>query len=230
MRCLIVLWSCVSAVALASCGPRPVPNPGPGQSTEAAVTEAGFPAPAGLYKLDPSHASLIFRASHLGFSFYTGSFATFDAVLSFTPDDPGAMEVSASIDVSSLVVPTPPEGFVAALLGEAWFNTGAHPEIHFQSTSITQTGPRLARVDGVLTFLGTRAPLSFEAEFVGGYPGFLPYDPQARIGFTASGSLHRSDFGMTGGLPPEGSNMGVADAVSFRIDAEFLGPPTPEAD
>ena len=37
---------------------------------------------------------------------------------------------------------------------------------------------------------------------------------------TASGMLNRSDFGMTTGLPPEGSTMGVGDAVEFSIEAE----------
>ena len=51
-----------------------------------AAESAGPPAmaplaapPAGTYKLDKSHASLILRASHLGFSTYTTRFSRFDA-------------------------------------------------------------------------------------------------------------------------------------------------------
>ena len=212
MRYDIVLSSVFFATVLTGCEPEEPPTLAPVE----------VDAPAGLYKLDPYHASLVFRADHLGFSFYTGSFATFDAVLTFDPADIEAMAVAASIDVASLVIPTPPPGFRETMLGPAWFNAAAHPEITFESTSVSQTGPRTARVDGVMRFLGAEAPLSFDAEFVGGYAGFPPYDPQARIGFTASGTLNRSDFGMTEGLPPEGSTMGVANEISFRIDAEFL--------
>lgn len=218
MRYSIVLWPIFSAALLSGCGPAKPPAP----------TAAEITAPAGTYTLDPYHASLVFRADHLGFSFYTGSFATFDAMLTFDPASVESMAVIASIDVASLVIPTPPPGFRDTMLGPAWFNAAAHPEIIFESTAVTQTGPRTARVDGVMRFLGAAAPLSFDAEFVGGYAGFPPYDPQARIGFTASGVLNRSDFGLTEGLPPEGSTMGVADEISFRIDAEFLGPPAPE--
>ena len=227
------LISLLSAAALlVSCGPGAESRAGPQAAGDIAAAPApaeDFTPPAGLYKLDPYHASIVFRADHLGFSFYTGSFAAFDATLNLDPANLDATEVSAAIGVPSLRIPAPPEGFFETLMGAAWFNADAHPEISFASTSVTQTGPRTARIDGVMTFLGTRAPLSFDAEFLGGYPGFRPYDPQARIGFTAHGSLNRTDFGLTEGLPPEGSNMGVADPVSFRIDAEFLGPPAPEA-
>ena len=35
--------------------------------------------PAGAYKLDKSHASLVLRANHMGFSTYTTRFSRFDA-------------------------------------------------------------------------------------------------------------------------------------------------------
>ena len=50
-------------------------------------------------------------------------------------------------------------------------------------------------------------------------------DPQARIGFSAHGSLLRSDYGMTFGIPEPGSRMGVSDEVDVIIEAEFSGPP-----
>ena len=83
------------------------------------------------------------------------------------------------------------------------------------------------RVTGEMTMLGTTAPLVLDATFNGGYAGFRPYDPNARIGFSAHGSLHRSDWGLVVGLPPEGTNLGVGDIVEFFIEAEFSGPPTP---
>lgn len=204
-----------------------------GALREIAARQAGpaladIAAPAGEYRLDKSHASLVFRVSHIGFSNYTGQFSGFDATLQFDPDAPEAMSATATIDVSSLLIPAPPEGFHAELMGPDWFNAGAFPQMTFRSTKVTQTGPRTATVEGALTLLGATAPVTMEAEFLGGYEGFRPYDPNARIGFSAYGTLSRSDFGFTYGLPAEGSTMGVGDAVSFQIDAEFSGPPAPE--
>jgi polyisoprenoid-binding protein YceI len=60
--------------------------------------------------------------------------------------------------------------------------------------------------------------------FNGGYAGH-PFDPAARIGFSAEGSFKRSDFGVSAGVPAAGSSFGVSDEVQVVIEAEFTGPP-----
>ncbi len=183
-------------------------------------------ARAGVYRLDKHHASLVFAVDHLGFSNYVGQFTRFDATLTIDPAAPEAAMLTATVDPASLSIPAPPEGFLETLLGADWFNTVTFPEIRFVSTAIVQISPTEAEVTGNLTFLGATAPITFMTRFNGAYPGFEPYDPNARAGFHASGSLNRSAFGMTYGLLPEGTTMGVGDKVEFWIDAEFTGPPT----
>lgn len=215
----------VSLLVLAACS-GPAQNAAETAPVDAAPDE--ITVPAGAYTLDKSHASLVFQVNHIGFSNYTGLFSDFDAALQFDPQAPETMSVEAVIDVSSLVIPAPPEGFRETLMGPDWFKAADHPQMTFRSTKVTQTGPRTATVEGELTMLGATAPVTLEAEFIGGYPGYPPYDPNARIGFSAHGTLARSDFGFTQGLPPEGTTMGVGDLVSFEFDGEFSGPPTPE--
>ncbi|PKP81201.1 MAG: polyisoprenoid-binding protein [Alphaproteobacteria bacterium HGW-Alphaproteobacteria-18] len=228
---LILAAFCISACANAPETPAPQPL---AADTVTAVAPV-FPDPslangaaAGVYRLDKSHASLVFAADHLGFSNYVGQFTRFDATLTIDPAAPETATLTATIDPTSLTIPAPPEGFLDALLGPDWFNSAAFPEITFVSTAIRQTSPAEADVTGNLTFLGATLPVTFSARFNGAYPGFPPYDPNARAGFHASGSLSRSAFGMTYGLPPEGSTMGVGDEVKFWIDAEFTGPPAEE--
>lgn len=227
----------VMTSALAACGPADNNAAATGgeaaannnsATQNATASPAETTAPAGEYRLDKYHASLVWRADHLGYSFYTGSFSDFDVTMQFDPENPEAMSVTAEIDVASLSIPTPPEGFFDELMGPDWFQADAFPKIAYRSTGVTQTGPDTARVDGEMTFLGQTAPVSLNVTFNGGYEGFHPLDPQGRIGFSAEGSLKRSAFGMTYGLPPEGSNMGVGDEVTFRFDGELLGPPLPE--
>lgn len=182
--------------------------------------------PAGDYTLDPTHASLIFRVDHLGFSHYTARFTRFDAGLRFDPRQPAAAELEASVDARSLETdfPFPDQvDFDAQLLGEEWLHAAEHPQMTFHSTKVSMTGPNTARIEGELTLRGVTAPVALEATFNGGYAGH-PMDPNARIGFSARGSLRRSTFGMTFGLPAPGTTMGVGDQVEVIIEAEFSGP------
>ena len=68
-----------------------------------------------------------------------------------------------------------------------------------------------------------------DATYNGGYAKH-PMDLQARVGFSAHGVLRRSDYGLTGGIPAAGSNLGVGDQVAVIIESEFIGPPAPKAD
>jgi len=63
-----------------------------------------------------------------------------------------------------------------------------------------------------------------DATYNGGYAGH-PMDPQARVGFSAHGVLRRSDFGIAGGIPQVGTNLGVGNQVAITIESEFNGPP-----
>ena len=225
----------LAAAAFSACTSAP-DAPSPEAAPAAAAIAPMIPDPAlangagaGVYTLDKHHASLVFAADHLGFSNYVGQFTRFDATLTIDPAAPEAATLTATVDPTSLTIPSPPEGFLETLLGPEWFNTAAFPEITFTSTQIIQTGPSDAEVTGNLTFMGATLPVTFEARFNGAYPGYPPYDPNARAGFHAAGSLSRSAFGMTYGLPPEGSTMGVGDTVKFWIDAEFTGPPAEAA-
>jgi polyisoprenoid-binding protein YceI len=228
----------LAALSLGACTSAPEAAAPPAPAWDASPAAAIAPiipdpalangAAAGVYQLDKHHASLVFAADHLGFSNYVGQFTRFDATLTIDPAAPEAATLKATVDPTSLIIPNPPEGFLESLLGPDWFNTSAFPEIRFTSTSLTQTSPTEAEVTGDLTFLGATLPVTFSARFNGAYEGFPPHDPNARAGFHASGSLSRSAFGMTYGLPPEGSAMGVGDEVKFWIDAEFTGPPAKE--
>lgn len=211
----------LAALSLLGCAPaQHAPTP-------EAVTVVSD-APAGEYQLDRSHADLTFRVNHIGFSMYTGRFSDFDATLQFDPANPEAMRLEASVNVASLVLPAPPEGFVAEMLGPQWFDTAQFPTMMFRSTSVELTSANTARVTGDLMLHGVTKPVALDVTFNGGYAGH-PMDPNGRIGFSARGSLRRSEFGMGYGVPPPGSTMGVGEDVEIVIETEFTGPPMAQA-
>ena len=187
--------------------------------------------PAGEYVLDKSHASLLFRVSHMGFSGYTARFRRFDAKLTFDPKNPAAASVTATIDAKSIETdyPDPTQlDFNAQLQSEAWLDTARFSEMTFRSTKVDASVPDRLKVEGELTLRGVTRPVVLDARLNGGYAGFQ-MDPHARIGFSARGALKRSEFGMSLGIPEPGSNMGVGDTVEVIIEAEFTGPAWHEA-
>ena len=192
-------------------------------------TAAGKPPaqalPAGHYALDKAHSTITFKVSHLGFSFYTASFSRFDATFDGDPVHPAKAALSAAIDATSLTLPTPPEGFLKELLGPQWLNAGAHPQMTYQSRRITSSGKNTARVIGDFTLNGTTVSVPLAVTFNGGYRGVAGMDPNARAGYSAHGTLIRSEFGVKAGIPAKGTTMGVGDRVDFVIEAEFIGPP-----
>lgn len=196
----------------------------PAGEAPAAAPTGAVEVPAGTYKLDKAHASLLFRVDHLGFSKYVGRFKTFDAELQFDPAAPADARVSVTVDANSLDVENPPPGFLDELKGPQWLDTAQYPEMKFETKSVEVTGEKTARILGDFTMHGVTKPVLLEATFNGGYAGH-EMDPQARIGFSARGQLLRSAFGVAYGVPAPGTTMGVSDAVEIMIEAEFSGPP-----
>jgi polyisoprenoid-binding protein YceI len=193
------------------------------QSSESA---AAAQVPAGDYSLDNAHASLIFRVSHLGFSYYTARFKRFDAELAFDPANLAAARVTVTIDARSIETDFPDPAkldFNVQLQNEQWLDTAKYPQITFRSTKIEVTAPNATRVTGNLDLHGVTRPVTLDAKFNGGYAGH-PLDPHARIGFSARGTLKRSEFGVAYGVPPAGSTFGVGDEIEVIIETEFSGP------
>lgn len=183
--------------------------------------------PAGQYTLDRSHASLLFRVNHLGFSRYTARFKRFDATLKFDPRAIETASVIVTVDAASIETDFPDPlqvDFNEELRGPNWLDAKRNPQIVFASRRVLKLTPKDFQIEGDLTLRGVTRPVVLAASYNGGYAGFA-MDPNARIGFSAHGTLKRSQFGMTAGIPPPGSTIGVGDEVEIIVEAEFSGPP-----
>jgi polyisoprenoid-binding protein YceI len=234
----------LALVTLAACAQKDAPPPTtnePAQATSAPAAEpAGEPSrtaalapdvPAGDYQMDPAHSSLIFRVDHMGFSKYTLRFRRFDAQLRFDPRNLTATQLSATVEPRSIETdfPDPKYNFNAELAGPQWLDAAKFPEIAFRTTRVEDLGNQAMRVHGELSMRGVTRPIVLDATYNGGYVGH-PMDPHARVGFSARGLLRRSEFGISGGIPPAGGNMGVGDQVAIVIESEFNGPAMAKVD
>jgi polyisoprenoid-binding protein YceI len=170
--------------------------------------------PGGIYVLDPTHSSIVFRVSHLGTSYYTGRFNRFSATLDFDSKHPENSKLIAIIDPAS--IDTHNAELEEQLKDEKNLNVERYLRIDFVSLKSERTGPATGRVEGNLTMLGVSQPVMMNVTFNGWTQHFIKKVPV--IGFSATGALKRSLFGYTNLLPAIGDN------VTFEIQAEFDQP------
>lgn len=186
-------------------------------------------APAGHYQLDKSHASLLLRVSHLGFSTYSTRFSRFDAQLTFDPAKPETARLVTTIDAKSLELADAPPQCNDIVQGPQFLDSAKFPKIVFRSQSVRMTGEKSMEISGNLDLHGVTRPIVLTGTFNGGYAGMSNMDPHARIGFSAHGSFKRSDFGIVSFIPAPGTTMGVGDLIDVSIEVEFTGPPLADA-
>lgn len=178
---------------------------------------------AGQYVLDRGHSRLVFKVNHLGFSTFISLFTDLQADLDFNPEDPASMKVVARVQTASLEThyQDPALDFNAIITGPDFLDAAQFPEITFTSTSVVLTGPETADVTGDLTLHGVTRPITLQVTYNGGWGAMSLDVTGARIGFSATGTLLRSEFGLGYGVPAPGSEMGVSDAVELEIETEF---------
>ena len=168
--------------------------------------------PAGAYSLESAHSQLLFSIAHLGLTDYYGRFDRLSGTLNFDPKAPEKSSVTVSIDTSS--VDTPSGGINDELKGSV-FGVRAFPSATFKSTSVTRTGQDTGRMEGNLTIKGVTKLVTLDVVFSGGEDD--PLNGDYALGFKATGTIKRTDFGLTG---MEWEPL-VGDDVSLIIDAMF---------
>lgn len=98
-----------------------------------AETPAPAELPAGAYRLDPEHATLLFKVDHLGFSQLVGRFNRVDGTLDFDPEAPETSRLSAESDRASIDFDLPQ--FEEKPRGPDWFDVARFPVARFAAPS-----------------------------------------------------------------------------------------------
>jgi len=191
---------------------------GGAQAAHATCPTAGLPpqvtcgtrdpsaATAGTYAIDPNHAAVIARVSHLDYSRSVFRFDRVKGILAWNPAAPAKSNLSVTVETAS--IDTNVAGFATELAGEGFLKSKAFPEATFVSTAFRRTSPTHGEVDGDLTLLGKTRRITFKVDLVGAGKGF----GHPRMGIHAETRITPVDFGLTPLL---------ADPIELVIDVEF---------
>lgn len=168
------------------------------------------------FLLDPTHASVLFGISHLGFSINYGRFNTVEGAFTLDKEAPEKSSVVVTIDAASL--DTSHEKRDEHLRGPDFFDVTKYPTLVYKSTSVKLTGEKTAVVTGDLSLHGVTKPVPLNVTLLSTGPH--PRDATKTVaGFSARGTLKRSDFGMAYGTPL------VGDEVEIIISLEAIKQP-----
>tara|TARA_R100001244_G_scaffold39766_1_gene35666 strand:+ start:47300 stop:47926 length:627 start_codon:yes stop_codon:yes gene_type:complete len=171
---------------------------------------------AGTYTADPSHSLIAWEANHFGFSDYIGLFGDVAGTLKIDPANLTEARVDVTIPISK--VTTASAGLTEHLLRAG--KDGAKPDFfgpdpidaRFVSTSVNAAG-NAAIIDGNLTLNGITKPVTLDVEFSGA--GNNPYNKKLTVGFSATTTIKRSEFGINTAIPL------VSDEVELEIHVAF---------
>ena len=177
----------------------------------ASVASAAQAAPV-AYKIDPAHLSVAFIVNHLGFANMIGRFNTAAGEVAFDKDAVHNSAVTVTIDAAS--IDTAHAKRDDHLRSPDFFNAKEFPKITFKSTKIEKTGDKTGKLHGDLTLLGTTKPVVLDVTF--NKEGVSPASKLETVGFSARGTIKRSDFGMKYGVP------NIGDEIQLLIEAEAV--------
>jgi polyisoprenoid-binding protein YceI len=164
-------------------------------------------APAGTYAVDPDHASVIARVSHLRYSWSIFRFDKVSGTMKWDPANPANSSITAKVETASITSNV--KGFAQELSSDNFLKSTAFPEATLVSSAFRPMSTRRGKVDGQLTLMGKTRPVTFDVELVGAGKGFAD---RPRIGVSARGTINPVDFG----LPPL-----FGDAIEIVLDVEF---------
>ena len=166
--------------------------------------------PSSVWTIDKSHSELTFGIRHI-VSRVRGTFRQWSGTV--TIPDPVNWERGSSVDVTiqTASIFTDNDKRDAHLRTSDFFLADSFPTITFRSTRIERAGTK-AKIHGNLTMRGVTKPVVLDAEFLG-----LQGRDAQRIGFAATTTINRLDYGVAWNRALEGGGVTLGDDVEIGI-------------
>jgi polyisoprenoid-binding protein YceI len=178
-----------------------------------ACLSSAWAAPV-AYELNKDHTDVTFTINHAGLSMKHGSFGDVSGKLQLDTERLSASTVEVTVAVNSIYTSHVKRD--QDLQSEQFFDAAHFPTMHFVSTKVAAISAAELDVTGDLTLHGVTLPLVLHARI--NNIGKSPFGGVQTAGFTAVGTLKRSDFGIKTMIPL------IGDDVSLTIDTEFAVP------
>ena len=178
-----------------------------------AFAGSAFAAPVS-YRIDPNHTNVIASWNHFGFSNPSVNFGKADGTIVYDAAKVSESSVQVTLPLTGLSALA--DDFYDHLTSGDWFDAAKYPAATFKSTSVEDAGTGKLKVTGDLTVKGVTRPVVLDVTL--NKAGEQPMAKRAAIGFDATATVKRSDFGLGNYVP------NVSDEVTLRITTEAIVP------
>lgn len=176
------------------------------------------PAIAASYNIDGNHTQVNFTYLHGGFANLGGRLNQVTGNLDFDAAQPGKSSIEVQIPMSSLSTGVP--RLDTHLSSADFFDVEKFPTASFKSSKVTVLGTDKLSVAGDMMLHGVTRPVVFAVTI--NRMGMHPMRKVPAVGFEATTTIKRSEFGVGGML------QAASDEVNIRIAME-ASEPKPEA-
>ena len=166
--------------------------------------------------VDSDHSVAAFSILHMMIAHVRGQFNKLDGTVYFDPQNIAGSSVELTIEASS--VKTGVQKRDDHLKSADFLDVGKYPDISFKSVSIGSIEGTQANVTGDLTLHGVTRRITVAAEFAG--PVKDPFGGGLSMGFTASATINREDYGMEWNQPMEDNGVVLGREIRLDIDLE----------
>ena len=166
------------------------------------------------WNFDNAHSTVGFTIKHMMFAKVRGQFTEWTGSLSYDPANVAGAQVNATITAGS--IDTANEQRDGHLKSGDFFNVEEFPTLTYKSSSWEKTGGKI-HVHGDLTMHGVTKPVTLEVTENG--QGVDPWGNQ-RIGFTATATINRKDFGLNWNSALEAGGVLVGEEVHIDIEVQ----------
>lgn len=197
----------ISLVAVLAAAVTVVPHAAYAQAPAAPQVQAG------TYKVESHHTLAQFSVNHFGFNDFFGVIPDATGTLVLNPAQ-GLAGTKLDVSLSVNRISTTNEVLDGELKSADWLDAARYPTIRFVSEKVEQTGPRTARITGSITMHGVTKPMVLNATLGGS--GVNPMTKAYTVGFSAKGTIKRSEFAVTKYVPYVGDEMAISITAAFE--------------
>ncbi len=170
-----------------------------------------------IWNIDSAHSEIGFKVRHMMITNVNGVFNSYSATMAAAAADFSDAEISFDADIDS--VNTRNEQRDGHLKSPEFFDAEKFPKLSFKSSSFTKIGDGQYNMRGLLNMHGVEKEISMNVEFTG-----TVVDPwgQVKTGFEITGSLNRSEYGLTWNATSEDGSIVLDEVIKLALNVQMI--------